>query len=140
VLVDPIDRFLETPLATRLNLGGVEVNLSTNDPAIIERLQNMFPWRTPSEQGCSTSSSWRIVVEDRGTSSVLCEPLSVHSASDNAMAFIAIGQSCFLAYDWETRRGVSFCSANLVRNEALFTHHFVSSLVAILEENREAAT
>jgi hypothetical protein len=138
VRVDQIDRSSETPLAVWLEICGVRVDLSTNDPAIIDRLRNLFPPSTPSEQSGGISS-WRIVVEEVEDSSEWCERPSVHSLRDNGMAFIAIGQRSFLAYDFEARQGVSFCSANLVRDAALFTHYFVPALTAMQEEIRKAA-
>jgi len=136
--MDQIDRSSETPLTARFRLCGVEVDLSTNDLAIIDRLQNLLPSSTASTRS-RVISAWRIVVEELEDAFEWHEPLSVHSLKEQGIAFIAIGPKSFLAYDWETRRGVSFCSANLVRDEARFMHYFVPSLFAILEQSRETS-
>lgn len=102
--LDPLRRFVPTPLGIKLQLMGRTVGFETNSLKILDLVLQFFASCPRMSQG-DPELTWRIVSEP---SSIAGPGGPTSRFSDADLSFVNMGQRSFLAMDAETRSGIAF--------------------------------
>jgi hypothetical protein len=134
--IDLLKRFTRTPFEVAFELSGTTIRLATNSDVMRDRLRMFLP-SAKAESQCNARLFWRIVVEPEREA---CdESPGVHRMSHGGLAFVRVGHRSFLAYDRQARKGISFVSENLARNDKMFRRYFLPALMSLLNESIKAS-
>ncbi len=136
MLPDLVKRFSCTPLSAILTLNNKCVRVETNHPLVLRHLQveSHRPGTIPE----TPVAQWRIVVEDEINLPIANFPF--YGLAHEGLAFIRIAHDgliangAFLAADRQAGLGVSFVATEFVKQEDLFTRHYVPALLLMLCE------
>lgn len=131
MVVDLVHRFSPTPLMAILRIKGTLARIATNNQLLLDRFRAEST-ELEESSGDAPAADWRIVVE------MDAEPSNsefvVHSLSHDGLSFIRIAQRSFLAGDRKTCSGISFITADLIRNQGLFGQYFLPAFASILQD------
>jgi hypothetical protein len=131
--IDLVNRFARTSIQGTFNLSGRVISLATNSPDLLSRMANLAAECEQADVG-PPDCFWRIVTEPETDEALESVALWSRYVGDADIAFVAIGQRSFLAYDERTRKGVSFVSEGVVRDPTLFAETFLPSFLSLLWE------
>jgi len=129
---DFIKRFTPTPLETVVELSGTRIRLETNCQAAADQLRRAFATRA-ARTFSAPDFVLRLVAESEDEFEFEAGPV-VHRLSHDGLSFISLGHKSFLACDLVGRRGISFISENLVKDERMFEQFFVPALRSLLSD------
>jgi hypothetical protein len=129
---DFIKRFTPTPLETVVELSGTRIRLETNCQAAADQLRRAFATRAARTFN-APDFVLRLVAESEDEFEFEAGPV-VHRLSHDGLSFISLGHKSFLACDLVGRRGISFISENLVKDERMFEQFFVPALRSLLSD------
>jgi hypothetical protein len=91
--LDPLRRFVPTPLRTRFRLGACTVKVESNDFSLLPALS----LDTASEDFGSSTLTWTLV-RDLDAHGLLEEPLTLVTGQ---LTVVGMGQACVLGFDHE---------------------------------------
>lgn len=130
--IDLVNRFAHTPLQATLHLSGRVIALATNCRVLLDRVTDLAP-RCVATGADQPDCSWRIVTEPEKDEALESDALSGHCVRDQGISFVNLGRLSFLAYDEESRRGISFVSEGLVHDPRLFVQTFLPALTSLIQ-------
>lgn len=130
--LDLIKRFTSTPHNGTVELNNMVVRVSTNHIPALNRLR--LETSSSNATICDEPGwHWRIVVERIDCSHG--PDFAMRRFSHNGLAFIQFGRhGGFLASDLRAHTGISFVAQDLIENEHLFHHYYLSALRLMLTE------
>jgi hypothetical protein len=129
---DFIKRFTPTLVETVVELSGTRIRLETNCQAAADQLRRAFATRAARTFN-APDFVLRLVAESEDEFEFEAGPV-VHRLSHDGLSFISLGHKSFLACDLVGRRGISFISENLVKDERMFEQFFVPALRSLLSD------
>jgi hypothetical protein len=129
---DFIKRFTPTLVETVVELSGTRIRLETNCQAAADQLRRAFATRAARTFN-APDFVLRLVAESEDEFEFEAGPV-VHRLSHDGLSFISLGHNSFLACDLVGRRGISFISENLVKDERMFEQFFVPALRSLLSD------
>jgi hypothetical protein len=129
---DFIKRFTLTPVETVVEVSGTGIRVETNCQAAADQLRRAF---TPSTARTLDAPDFvlRVVAESEDEFEFEAGPV-VCRLSHDGLSFISLGHKSFLACDLVGRRGISFISENLAKDEKMFEQFFVPALRSLLSD------
>ncbi len=98
--LDPLRRFISTPLRTQFRVGSTTVVVATNDFSLLPAL----PLAAPSGDLDSSTLHWKLV-RDSDAHGLLQEPLSLISGQ---LTIVGMGPACLLGVDRQRRELLGF--------------------------------
>ncbi|HLW78949.1 MAG TPA: hypothetical protein VKU44_05045, partial [Terriglobia bacterium] len=123
--LDPLRRFIPTPLAASLPVMGRTVRLETNSGAVLDqvrRLLGLYPGPPPGEP----AFLWRIVAQ--ADPAVTLPWPEVSAFSEPGLRYVTFGHRSFAAVDLEARQAVAFLADSLATDEPGFSAPFLERL------------
>lgn len=122
---DPLRRLIPIPHSANLSCMGKCVRLETNDPAILEHLEDLFSIY-PASTDQPVLFRWRIISEalPEGTPFSLAR----FAFSDSQLRYAEFGQNNFIAIDIDSRLAVVLVSEKLARDRSSLTYPFLDTL------------
>jgi hypothetical protein len=129
---DFIKRFTPTPVETVVELSGTRIRLETNCQAAADQLRRAFAPCTAHTLN-APDFVLRLVAESEDEFEFESGPV-VYRLSHDGLSFISLGHKSFLACDRVGRRGISFISESLVKDEKMFEQFMVPALRSLLNE------
>jgi hypothetical protein len=93
--LDPLRRFVPTPLRTRFRIGALTVLVETNDFSLLPALS----LHTASDDSGSSTRTWKLV-RDFDAHGLLQEPLTLCTGQ---LTVVGMGPACVLGIDHERR-------------------------------------
>jgi hypothetical protein len=133
--IDLVSRFALTPIENTFSLAGKVISFATNSPDLWSRIADLAPECRKADVG-KPGCSWRIVIEPEADE--VLESLSLTSGyiGDEGISFVSFGRRSFLAYDEQTRKGISFVSEGLIRDPIFFANIFLPCFLSLLPEEK----
>jgi hypothetical protein len=103
--LDPLRRFIATPLRTRFRVGATRVMVETNDFRLLPEL----PLDSATEEGESGRLEWKLV-RDHDAHGLLQEPLLF---TGGALTIASMGPACLVGLDRERGQLLCFIGAEV---------------------------
>jgi hypothetical protein len=106
--LDPLRRFVPTPLKTRFRLGAFTVKVESNDFSLLPT----FSLDAASDDSDFFTLTWKLV-RDLDAHGLLEEPLTLVTGQ---LTVVEMGPACVLGFDHERRELVCFIGRDVNRN------------------------
>jgi len=125
--LDPLRRFVPTPLRTRFRIGALTVLVETNDFSLLPALS----LHTASDDSGSSARTWKLV-RDFDAHGSLQEPLTLLTGQ---LTVVGMGPACVLGLDHERRE--LFCFIGRDVDTRTFQEYLVPLLCRLSAETPE---